>query len=121
MTTENGHEITFEDAIHAHLIENRQTLVKQAVGTAIERMAESMKYGATHAAQKEMETFFQTEVAPEIKQWLASNREQIVAQMTATMKTVIDTGLKKQAEEWLKEMDNQYSRGRLIAKMFGAT
>jgi hypothetical protein len=34
---------------------------------------------------------------------------------------VIDTGLKKQAEEWLKEMDNQYSRGRLIAKMFGAT
>lgn len=111
---------TFEDAIREHLINNRQQLVKDAMSAAMEKLAESMKWNALEQANKQFNEFFAAEVGPEIKKYLETNREALVAQVIATMKNVLDEGLKKQAESWLKEMSNEYSRGKVIAKMFGA-
>jgi hypothetical protein len=111
---------TFEDAMRDHLVLNRQQLVKDAMDSAMGKLAESMKWSALEHANKQLNEFFATEVSGEIKRFLAENRETLIAQVIATMKTVVDAGLKKQAEEWIKEMDNSYSRGKTIAKMFGA-
>lgn len=110
---------SFEDAIRTHLIENRKNLVAQAVGSAIEKMAESMKWNALQVAQKQMTEFFEKEVGPQVATYLAANREAIIAQVIATMKTVIDDGLKKQAADWIKEMESPYSRAGVVSKMFG--
>jgi hypothetical protein len=110
---------TFEEAIKEHLIENRQLLVKSAVVSAMEKMAESLKWTAMNAAQKQLDEFFAAEVGPEIKKYLDAERETLVASIVATIKDVVDYGLKKQAEDWMKSMDNEYSRSGVINKMFG--
>lgn len=110
---------TFEDAIREHLIENRQTLVKSAVVSAMDKMAESLKWTAMSAAQKQLDEFFQAEVGPEVKKYLDAERENLIASIVATIKEVVDYGLKKQAEDWMKSMDNEYSRSGVIQKMFG--
>jgi hypothetical protein len=110
---------TFEEAIKTHLIENRDQLVKQAVSSAMEKMAESMKWTAMNQASKQLEAFFTESVGPEVQKYLDANRESLIATVVSTIKGVVDYGLKKQAEDWLKEMDNQYSRSSVINKMFG--
>lgn len=111
---------SFEDVIRTHLIENRQSLVKQAVSGAMERMAESMKWTAMEHANKQLNEFFKAEVGPEIGKYLTENREALIAAVIGTIKTVLDAGLKAQAEEWTKEMASSYSRARTIAAMFGS-
>lgn len=111
---------SFEEAIKQHLVENRQQLVKQAVSSAMERMAESMKYTAMDQAHTQIVEFFKTEIGPEVAKYLDSQRETLIATVTGTIKSVLEIGLKKQAEEWIKDMDNSYSRARTIASMLGA-
>lgn len=110
---------TFEEAIKSHLVENRDQLVKQAVSSAMEKMAESMKWTAMTQASKQLEAFFVESVGPEVQKYLDAEKEALIASVVATIKGVVDYGLKKQAEDWLKEMDNQYSRSGVINKMFG--
>jgi hypothetical protein len=112
---------SFEDAIRAHLIENRQLLVQQAVSKAIATMGESMKYSAYDEAGKAVRAFFEKEVAPELVKYLNDQKEAIVARMTATLKELLDAGLKAQAEQWMKGVtsDNDYTRAETIMKMFG--
>lgn len=112
-------EISFEEAIKQHLVDNRQTLVKQAVSSAMERMAESMKYTAMDQAHKQILEFFKNEVGPEVEKYLTSQREALIAAMLDTIKKVLEEGLKKQAEEWIKDMANPYSRAKTIAAMLG--
>lgn len=110
---------TFEEAIKEHLIANREQLVKSAVESAIEKMAESMKWTAMNQAQTQLTKFFEDSVGPEVKKYLDENKETLVASVVSTIKGVVDYGLKKQAEDWLKSMDNEYSRSGVIQKMFG--
>jgi hypothetical protein len=110
---------TFEEAIKTHLIENREQLVKSAVASAMEKMAESMKWTALNQASKQLEAFFVESVGPEVQKYLDANKEALIASVVGTIKGVVDYGLKKQAEDWLKEMDNSYSRSGVIQKMFG--
>lgn len=110
---------TFEEAIKQHLVENRQQLVKQAVSSAMERMAESMKYTAMDQAHKQITEFFKNEVGPEVEKYLTSQREALIAAMLDTIKKVMEEGLKKQAEEWIKDMANPYTRSKTIAAMLG--
>lgn len=113
---------SFEDAIRAHLIENRQQLVQQAVSKAIASMGESMKYSAYDQAGQAVRAFFEKEIAPELAKYLNDQKEAIVAKMTATIAEILDAGLKAQAEQWLKGVtsDNEYTRADTILKMFGA-
>lgn len=110
---------TFEQAINDHLIKNRESLVTQAVNSAISGMADSMKWTALEQAKAQLNEFFKEHVGPEVAKLLDANREQFVASVVATIKDVIDHGLKKQAEDWMKEMDSSYSRSGTIQKMFG--
>ncbi len=112
-------EPSFEEAIKQHLVENRQQLVKQAVSSAMERMAESMKYTAMDQAHKQINEFFKNEVGPEVDKYLTSQREALIAAMIGTIKRVMEEGLKKQSEEWLKDMANPYTRAKTIAAMLG--
>jgi hypothetical protein len=112
-------EQSFEQAIQQHLLEHRESLVQQAVNSAITGMAESMKWTALEQAKKQLNEFFAEHVGPEVAKVLDANRENFVASVVATIKEVIDVGLKKQAEDWLKEMDSSYSRSNTIQKMFG--
>lgn len=110
---------TFEQAIKQHLTEHREQLVAQAVTSAIGQMAESMKWTALTQAQEQLKKFFEESVGPEVAKYLDSNKEALVASVVGTIKDVVDYGLKKQAEDWMKEMDSQYSRSGVIQKMFG--
>lgn len=110
---------TFEDAIKQHLIENRQQLVTTAVDSAVKQMAESLKWTALQCAQKQLEEFFQKDVGPEVAKHLDANREALIASVCATINEVVAYGLKKQAEDWMKSMDSEYSRSGVIQKMFG--
>lgn len=112
-------EESFEEAIKQHLVENRQQLVKQAVNSAMERMAESMKYTAMDQAHKQITEFFKTEVGPEVDKYLTGQREALIAAMIDTIKRVMEEGLKKQAEDWIKDMANPYTRAKTIAAMLG--
>lgn len=113
---------TFEDAIREHLVENRTRLVEQAVEKAIVSMAESMRYKAMDLASTAVQEFFAKEVGPALAKHLNDQKETIVASYIATIKDVLDVGLKKQAEKWMKDVasDNEYTRGAAIAKLFGA-
>lgn len=117
--TDQETKSTFEDAIRTHLIDNRQELVKAAVSAAMEKMAESLKWTALTQAQEQLKKFFTDEVGPEVQKYLDAEKESLIASVVATIKEVVDYGLKKQAEEWLKEMDSPYSRSGTIQKMFG--
>jgi hypothetical protein len=117
--SEQTQDQSFEEAIKAHLIGNRQKLVEQAVGHAITQMAESMKYSAYSTASEQLKTFFEKEVSPEIVKYLESQKETIIATMLGTIKNVLDAGLKSQGEEWLKEMSgSSYARNSVIQKIF---
>jgi hypothetical protein len=121
MTEPNGHTESFEDAIRAHLIENRQTLVQAAVGQAIERMAESMKWTAMTTAQGQLEEFFKTEVAPEIEKYLHQNREAIIANVIGALRQITDGALKLHAEDMLKNLSQSYHRDKLLSALLGKT
>lgn len=110
---------TFEEAIKEHLIANREQLVKSAVSSAIEKMAESMKWTSMNQAHNQLTKFFEESIGPEIKKYLDENKEALVASVVSTIKGVVDYGLKKQAEDWMKSMDSEYSRSGVIQKMFG--
>lgn len=110
---------TFEESIKQHLVDNRKELVSQAVTAAIGSLAESLKWTALDAAKTQLQEFFKTDVAPEVTKMLDANKEQFIASVVATIREVIDYGLKKQAEDWMKEMDSSYSRSAVISKMFG--
>lgn len=115
----NGQAASFEDAIREHLIENRQTLVKSAVSSAMERMADSLKWTAMSAAQTQMEEFFKNEVGPEIQKYLEGNREALIASVIGVVKQAVDAGLKAYAEDIAKDMGDEYKRNKRIASLFG--
>jgi cation transport regulator ChaB len=113
-------EQSFEDAIREHLLENRQKLVKSAVNSAIEKLADTIRYSAQDHAHKSMKSFFEQEVAPELEKFFKDNRETLVASMIGVMKQVIDHGMKAQAESWMKKISaSDYERAEVIGSLFG--
>jgi flagellar biosynthesis/type III secretory pathway protein FliH len=117
--TDTVNEPTFEDAIRTHLIENRKSLVASAVSQAMERMAESMKWGAIQSAEKELNAFFVTDVAPEIKKYLEANREALIASVLGSLKTIVDGALTMHAEAMLKNLQQSYNRNKLLSALLG--
>lgn len=118
-TNANSSPETFEDAIRSHLISNRERLVQGAVAQAMDKMAESMKWTALESASKQLQEFFQAEVAPEIKKYLDTNREAIIASVLGSLRDIVDGALKLHAEEMLKNLQQSWNRDKLISALLG--